>query len=168
MTELKPCPFCGGEALLEEGGMFDLVVCKNAVDCGAEGPYGRDCEEAIAAWNTRPAPSPSREGWLTEGLERLAKLGNGDRHGNSEGNVIAQDLLRKLDALTPDALRPAGDEGKAARAAIAVCEAAEKMRGHLAPPQPPAVYFKDESEVIALCEALDRYAALHTEKKEGL
>jgi hypothetical protein len=30
---------------------------------GAEGPYGRDCEEAIAAWNTRTpkSPAPSAE-----------------------------------------------------------------------------------------------------------
>ena len=27
-------------------------------------------------------------------LEKLAKLGNGDRYGNSDGNVIAQDALK--------------------------------------------------------------------------
>lgn len=32
---------------------------------------------------------------LVEALERLAKLGNGDRWGNSEGNLIAQTALAK-------------------------------------------------------------------------
>ena len=30
---------------------------------------------------------------LREALEKLARLGNGDRYGNSEGNVIAQNAL---------------------------------------------------------------------------
>ena len=33
---------------------------------------------------------------LREALERLARLGNGDKYGNSEGNVIAQDALEAL------------------------------------------------------------------------
>jgi hypothetical protein len=33
---------------------------------------------------------------LREALERLARLGNGDKYGNSEGNVIAQDALKAL------------------------------------------------------------------------
>ena len=32
---------------------------------------------------------------LVEALEKLAKLGNGDRYGNSIGNEIAQEALRK-------------------------------------------------------------------------
>lgn len=69
MTELKPCPFCGGEAELVEGeyGMYLVgyaIYCKGT--CGAKlGVTGRLCEayewtpyfdteaEAIAAWNTR-------------------------------------------------------------------------------------------------------------------
>ena len=31
-----------------------------------------------------------------EGFEKLACLGNGDRYGNSDGNVIAQRYLAKL------------------------------------------------------------------------
>jgi hypothetical protein len=29
-------------------------------------------------------------------LERIARLGNGDQYGNSEGNIIAIELLKKL------------------------------------------------------------------------
>lgn len=29
-------------------------------------------------------------------LERLAKLGNGDQYGNSDGNVIALEMLNKI------------------------------------------------------------------------
>ena len=31
-----------------------------------------------------------------EGFEKLARLGNGDRYGNSEGNVIAQSYIAEL------------------------------------------------------------------------
>jgi hypothetical protein len=31
-----------------------------------------------------------------EALDRLARLGNGDRYGNSEGNVIAQTTLAEI------------------------------------------------------------------------
>lgn len=32
-----------------------------------------------------------------EALEKLARLGNGDRYGNSDGNIIAQEALAKLE-----------------------------------------------------------------------
>ncbi|QDP53730.1 MAG: hypothetical protein GOVbin7759_17 [Prokaryotic dsDNA virus sp.] len=64
--ELKPCPFCGGEAALIGIRDGQQVSCKGKprVPCFAKGPavfHGPKgwaaCEaEAIAAWNTRPAP----------------------------------------------------------------------------------------------------------------
>lgn len=36
---------------------------------------------------------------IRDGLERLARLGNGDYYGNSDGNLLAQQLLPELDAL---------------------------------------------------------------------
>ena len=50
-TELKPCPFCGGEARRYNGNL-DLcgIVCKK---CGAK-VYGRaDKASATRAWNRR-------------------------------------------------------------------------------------------------------------------
>jgi len=55
MTELKPCPFCGGEAIVRETSIGDdyngfTVECKNcAVDIGNIDTE----EEAIKRWNTR-------------------------------------------------------------------------------------------------------------------
>jgi Lar family restriction alleviation protein len=52
MTELKPCPFCGGEAkLISEYANAHYVECKN---CWAS--VWRSCpthEEAIEVWNRR-------------------------------------------------------------------------------------------------------------------
>ena len=53
MTELKPCPFCGGEAHVVEtihGKTLPWVRCK---DCGMETPMLDTEEEAIEAWNRR-------------------------------------------------------------------------------------------------------------------
>lgn len=49
--ELKPCPFCGGEADVDVGNFGGMVCyCKQCFS------QGRQCEtetEAIRAWNTR-------------------------------------------------------------------------------------------------------------------
>lgn len=55
MSELKRCPFCGGEAKV----FNDRIVANNAyivecTDCGcAIGEYSKTPELAIKAWNTR-------------------------------------------------------------------------------------------------------------------
>lgn len=55
--ELKPCPFCGGEANIVEASLAAKVVC---IGCGAETGYhyglafGSDCmKNAIEHWNKR-------------------------------------------------------------------------------------------------------------------
>lgn len=60
--ELKPCPFCGGEAKLRqyrEKFLLDnkprdcyMVLCKEK-DCGCGTSYEKTSEKAIAAWNRR-------------------------------------------------------------------------------------------------------------------
>ncbi len=54
MTDLKPCPFCGGKAVVEPEG---FIVCGYWVKCSKCGieqntPYEM-ADEAIAAWNRR-------------------------------------------------------------------------------------------------------------------
>lgn len=55
MTELKPCPFCGGEAEIltaesMNGGYLFGIMCN---DCRSRGDVYDTEAEAIAAWNTR-------------------------------------------------------------------------------------------------------------------
>ena len=52
MAELKPCPFCGGEAYSDKiGKPLFTIRCTN-IDCYAE-ISKVSYEEAIEAWNTR-------------------------------------------------------------------------------------------------------------------
>lgn len=58
MTELKPCPFCGGEDLeIDHAPTYDVrhpdVYEVHCVECGGRGGEGWTEAEAIAAWNTR-------------------------------------------------------------------------------------------------------------------
>lgn len=51
MSELKPCPFCGGEARVNAYGFNQYSVeCKI---CWAETPRKSGIENAIEAWNRR-------------------------------------------------------------------------------------------------------------------
>ena len=54
---IKPCPFCGGEAIVDVYTPFlrDVTFCfVRCTDCGAmTWPYGRDAEAAIKLWNGR-------------------------------------------------------------------------------------------------------------------
>lgn len=48
--ELKPCPFCGGEAILEWEGDSYVISCK---ECNAEITFEQTRKSAIKAWNRR-------------------------------------------------------------------------------------------------------------------
>ena len=53
--KLKPCPFCGGEAIIDGcDETLWIVICK---ECNASIGYKETKEEAIEAWNRRIEPT---------------------------------------------------------------------------------------------------------------
>ena len=71
MSELKRCPFCGGEARLADepigkGKYLYSVLCEN--DCVVQGTYFTTAETAIEAWNNRKP--------LERVIERLEEVDN--------------------------------------------------------------------------------------------
>lgn len=64
MSELKPCPFCGGYHVTNEGLANKSIHC---VDCGAYGPEpAYDTNEIDVDWNTRTAPKVKPLEWSVE------------------------------------------------------------------------------------------------------
>lgn len=83
-SELKPCPFCGGAALLKKydkqnyGADEFYVICPPC-DLIRDQAWGCSTEaEAIAAWNTRLQPTPSAEVGQGGEVERRDGLDDGD------------------------------------------------------------------------------------------
>ena len=50
-VDLKPCPFCGGNAYIDDYDRSYIAICWN---CHAETYEFKDKEECIRAWNNRP------------------------------------------------------------------------------------------------------------------
>lgn len=74
VSDLKPCPFCGGSKVKATRDTFSylpphyhIVICK----CGACGPNVATEESAIAAWNRR-VPDPQAAARI-EALERALR-----------------------------------------------------------------------------------------------
>lgn len=55
MTELKPCPFCGGAAIQVGGGMVECSQCyaNGGTFVHVLGEHNDPDKEAIEAWNRR-------------------------------------------------------------------------------------------------------------------
>ena len=60
MSDLKPCPLCGGEATVEygrdiNGNRLYKVVCRNLLKCSItpDTPYLRNEDDDVKAWNRR-------------------------------------------------------------------------------------------------------------------
>lgn len=54
-VKLKPCPFCGGHAIIDgcDDGQW-IVICK---ECATSSGYNETKQEAIDAWNWRIEPT---------------------------------------------------------------------------------------------------------------
>jgi Lar family restriction alleviation protein len=62
MEEIKPCPFCGGEAWVCRTGILFYISCKN-YECGANYHTKPTRKEAIQAWNQRKADNKYKKMW---------------------------------------------------------------------------------------------------------
>ncbi len=64
MSELKPCPFCGGDAMLlafePSAGSAPPYWMGNCITCDADGPARHDKDKAAEAWNRRETPETQR------------------------------------------------------------------------------------------------------------
>ena len=72
-----------------------LVVKAGVMEMGEKIAWGSDTalmRQAAAALQTQA----ERIKELEAALEKLARLGNGERYGNSDGNMIARDALAKF------------------------------------------------------------------------
>jgi Lar family restriction alleviation protein len=111
---LDSCPFCGGEATMMHQSLQHYVMCRA---CHATSRLCEKHEQAVEAWNLRndmsyaladglekaharedsqSAALAARDAEIARlrwALEQLARLGNGDKYGNSIGNRIAQAAL---------------------------------------------------------------------------
>lgn len=88
--ELKPCPFCGGEAVYNKctPSEHSYVICDN-LDCETMGPTADSEAAAILAWNTRYLPGASA-------LNRAVDAG-GMRVGVSdEGDIVIEPVEKRL------------------------------------------------------------------------
>ena len=68
--------------------------------CGACGYPIHATKESACDWCRKSADRiealTAKLAKAVEALDRLARLGNGDRYGNSEGNVIAQTTIAEI------------------------------------------------------------------------
>jgi hypothetical protein len=68
--------------------------------CGACGFPIHATKESACDWCRKSADRiealTAKLAKAVEALDRLARLGNGDRYGNSEGNVIAQTTIAEI------------------------------------------------------------------------
>ena len=81
-----PCPFCGGEAIIEYDSVAPFeydVVCG---DCGVVRGISEDKKVVLREWNTRPAPPIGRCGeceWYECGKEWYPHCNHPDGLANS-------------------------------------------------------------------------------------
>ena len=77
MSELKPCPFCGGH---------DILQCQDGyVACNNDDCFIYYVETIIEVWNTRQSPKKM----IAEGL------GSMRRRGYFDGGLIIQDVAKR-------------------------------------------------------------------------
>lgn len=71
--EIKSCPFCGGEAVKNQRimGSYTITHADNCYECSPNSGGRLLLEEAVAAWNRRPAPARVSNEELIERLQAI-------------------------------------------------------------------------------------------------
>lgn len=59
MSELLPCPFCNGNAVIERMGSGRVSMIYTCEDCGCRLETGETFLNPYCSWNTRHSPSPA-------------------------------------------------------------------------------------------------------------
>ena len=96
--ELKPCPFCGGDAEIRtlDNGFGHQARCKTT--CGVTGKIYRFREDAIKAWNSRPLEAAAK----LEVVKRIRSLIEEQEEewflDDNPANVVA-DIGKELDSI---------------------------------------------------------------------
>lgn len=78
-TELKPCPFCEGEAKLlyyKEHNLYRIQCVNPKCLCGVMTIFFNDEKEAINAWNTRPTVKQYKYNYDEDEIKKLAEEKN--------------------------------------------------------------------------------------------
>lgn len=91
-VKLKPCPFCGGHAIIDgcDDGQW-IVICK---ECATSIGYNETKQEAIDAWNWRIEPT-----FTLDELDAIRRMFR-DRYPRArELSEIEQSIIDKCDAM---------------------------------------------------------------------
>lgn len=92
--QLKPCPFCGGEAELSSDMGMHEVVCANQDVCGGTSGSWESKSQALRAWNSRTALPPSRDAAVEELVSALDEIAYGT--GCTQTYSGCRDECRKI------------------------------------------------------------------------
>ena len=87
MDKLLPCPFCGGEATISDGGYSGekfLARCRELSCPAASGFIRKTHDEAVAAWNRRAQPENKPTADAVPVVRGEWKRDIGDRHSSGE------------------------------------------------------------------------------------
>ena len=123
MSELKPCPFCGGDAEITRYGTSRYSTQYECTDCGCQLETGETFNHG-EAWNTRDtdqliAEACDKQNKAIEiGLEITSYISKhsyanhyyeGDHTYSVELSATLEDLLDKFDELAINAPAPEGE-----------------------------------------------------------
>jgi hypothetical protein len=129
--KLLNCPFCGGEAHVDEMVIGFRVTC-HAKNCTMMGPYIKDNkpDAAIAAWNRRPSPATSTARPDIDGLDAAYVKATAGEWGLDDHHIHADEPIGDADKRTDAAAIVALHNAyPALRAYIAHIEAELRVTG---------------------------------------